>query len=47
MRNLMTTAQSTVAMRRWGPPGIVTLAAMLAFTVVGPATAAKQPRQPA
>src|SRR3954467_6942610 len=47
MRNLMTTAQSTVAMRRWGPPGIVTLAAMLAFAAVGPATAAKQARQPA
>src|SRR3954454_8219408 len=47
MRNLMTTAQSTVAMRRWGPPGIVTLAAMLAFAAVGPANAAKQARQPA
>ncbi|EJN08930.1 membrane protein involved in colicin uptake [Bradyrhizobium sp. YR681] len=47
MRNLMTTAQSTVAMRRWGPPGLVTLAAMLAFAAVGPATAAKQARQPA
>jgi hypothetical protein len=47
MKNLMTTAQSTVAMRRWGPPGIVTLAAMLAFATVGPATAAKQARQPA
>src|SRR3954452_19113670 len=47
MRNLMTTAQSTVAMRRWGPPGIVTLAAMLAFAAVAPADAAKQARQPA
>lgn len=51
MENLMTTAQSTVAMRRWGPPGIVTLAAMLAFAAMaaamGPATAAKQARQPA
>ncbi|MGY3412500.1 hypothetical protein ACVWZV_008613 [Bradyrhizobium sp. GM5.1] len=47
MRNLMTTAQSTVAMRRWGPPGIVTLAAMLAFAAVAPANAAKQARQPA
>lgn len=51
MINLMTTAQSTVAMRRWGPPGIVTLAAMLAFAAMGaamgPAIAAKQARQPA
>src|SRR3954449_7593862 len=47
MRNLMTTAQSTVAMRRWGPPGIVTLAAMLAFAALAPANAAKQARQPA
>lgn len=51
MKNLMTTAQSTVAMRRWGPPGIVTLAAMLAFAAMGaamgPAIAAKQARQPA
>jgi lipoprotein-anchoring transpeptidase ErfK/SrfK len=46
MKNLVTTAQSTVAMRRWGPPGIVTLAAMLAFAAVGPATAAKQARPP-
>lgn len=51
MKNLMTTAQSTVAMRRWGPPGIVMLAAMVAFAAMaaamGPATAAKQARQPA
>src|SRR3954453_11820870 len=47
MRNLMTTAQSTGAIRRWGPPGIVTLAAMLAFAAVAPANAAKQARQPA
>ncbi|UWU75298.1 L,D-transpeptidase [Bradyrhizobium huanghuaihaiense] len=47
MKNLMTTAQSTVAMRRWGPPGIVTLAAMVAFATLGPATAAKQARQAA
>src|SRR3954470_16961593 len=47
MRNLITTAQSTVAMRRWGSPGIATLAAMLAFAAVGPANAAKQARQPA
>ncbi|MBR0785176.1 L,D-transpeptidase [Bradyrhizobium iriomotense] len=47
MKNLMTTAQSTVAMRRWGPPGIVTLAAMVAFATLGPASAAKQARQPA
>lgn len=51
MENLMTTAQSSVAMRRWDPPGIVTLAAMLVFAAMaaamGPATAAKQARQPA
>src|SRR4051794_41361919 len=47
MKNLKTTAQSTVAMRRWGSPGIVTLAAVLACVAVGPATAAKQARQPA
>ncbi|WFU26400.1 L,D-transpeptidase [Bradyrhizobium sp. CB1717] len=47
MKNLMTTAQSTVAMRRWGPPGIVTLAAMVALATLGPASAAKQARQPA
>ncbi|WP_338311784.1 L,D-transpeptidase [Bradyrhizobium sp. TM239] len=47
MKNGLTTAQSTVAMRRWGPPGMVILAAMLALTAIGPAIAAKQGRQPA
>lgn len=47
MKNLMTTAQSTVAMRRWGPSGILTLAAMVAFATLGPASAAKQARQAA
>ncbi|MDA9400734.1 L,D-transpeptidase [Bradyrhizobium sp. CCBAU 45389] len=47
MKNLMTTAQSTVAMRRWRTPGIVTLAAMVAFATLGPASAAKQARQAA
>src|SRR5216683_4914771 len=32
MVNRFTTAQSTGAMRRWGPPAIVTLAAMAAVT---------------
>lgn len=45
MKNRLTTAQSTVAMRRWGHPGIVALAAMVALTAAAPATAAKQPRQ--
>ncbi|WP_063692408.1 L,D-transpeptidase [Bradyrhizobium stylosanthis] len=45
MKNLKTTARSTVAMRRWGPPGIVTFAAMVAFAALGPANAAKQTRQ--
>ncbi|ULK95844.1 L,D-transpeptidase [Bradyrhizobium sp. I71] len=46
MKNRLTTAKSTVAMRRWGPSGIVALAAMVALTAT-PATAAKQPRQAA
>ncbi|WP_448034274.1 L,D-transpeptidase family protein [Bradyrhizobium liaoningense] len=46
MRNRLTTARPTLAMRRWGPPGIVALAAMVALTAT-PATAAKQPRQTA
>lgn len=45
MKNRLTTAQSTVAMRRWGPSGIVALAAIVALTTAAPATAAKQPRQ--
>lgn len=47
MKNRLTTAQSTLAMRRWGPPGLVTLAAMVAFAALTPAAAAKQARQPA
>ena len=48
MKDLMTTAQSTTAMRRWGPPGIVALAAAVALTALTPsAEAAKQARQPA
>lgn len=46
MKNRLTTAKSTVAMRRWGPSGIVALAAMVALTAT-PAAAAKQPRQAA
>ncbi|UPJ68128.1 L,D-transpeptidase [Bradyrhizobium sp. 191] len=46
MKNRLTTAKSTVAMRRWVPSGIVALAAMVALTAT-PATAAKQPRQAA
>ncbi|MCK1710299.1 MULTISPECIES: L,D-transpeptidase [unclassified Bradyrhizobium] len=46
MKDRLTTAQSTVAMRRWGPPGILTLAAMVAFAALTPAAAAKQARQP-
>ena len=42
MVNRFTTAQSTVAMRRWGPPAIVTLAAMAALTAL---TADAAPRQ--
>ncbi len=42
MVNRFTTAQSTVAIRRWGPPAIVTLAAMAALTAL---TAEAAPRQ--
>src|SRR6202035_4861826 len=44
MVNRFTTAQSTVAMRRWGPPAIVTLAAMAALTALTAGAAARQPR---
>src|SRR5450755_829940 len=44
MVNRLTTAQSTVAMRRWGPPGIVTLAAMAALTALTAGATAKQAR---
>ena len=46
MRDRLTTAQSTSAMRRWGH-GIATLAAMMAFAALSPAGAAKQARQAA
>src|SRR5258707_11666265 len=36
MENLLTTPRSTVARRRWGPPALVTLAAMPALTVPSP-----------
>ena len=44
MTNRFATAQSTAALRRWGPPAIVTLAAMAALTALSPnaASAAKQ-----
>jgi hypothetical protein len=38
------TAQSTVAMRRWGSPAMATLAAMAALTALAPGAAAKQVR---
>lgn len=48
MKDLMTTAQSTTAMRRWRPLGLVALATAVALTALtGGAEAAKQARQPA
>jgi hypothetical protein len=44
MVNRFTTAQSTVAMRRRGPPAIVTLAAMAALTALTVDAAARQAR---
>jgi hypothetical protein len=44
MADRSTTAQSTVAMRRWGPPAIVTLAAMAALTALSGDAAARQAR---
>src|SRR5438105_9311923 len=48
MVNRFTAAQSTVAMRRRGPPAIVTLAAMAALTalIADAAAAAKRPAPP-
>ncbi|MBP1090327.1 L,D-transpeptidase [Bradyrhizobium diazoefficiens] len=46
MKNRLTTAQSTLAMRRWAPPGRIALTALAVLAVVNPATAAKQARQP-
>jgi hypothetical protein len=42
MVNRFATAQSTVAMRRWGPPAIATLAAMAALTALTADAAARQ-----
>jgi len=44
MVNRSTTAQSTVAMRRWGPAAIVALAAMAALATLPPDAAAREPR---
>src|ERR1700704_135515 len=44
MVNRFTTAQSTVAMRRWVPSAIVTLAAMAALTALTAGAAARQAR---
>jgi hypothetical protein len=49
MVNRLTTTRSTVAMRRWGPPAMVTLAAMAALTaliVPSPADAATRQARP-
>ena len=47
MKNRLTTAQSTLAMRRWAHPGTIALATLAVLAAVNPATAAKQARQPA
>ena len=44
MVDRLTMAQSTGAMRRWGPPVIVTLAAMAALTALTAGAAARQAR---
>src|SRR3982075_4215002 len=44
MVNRFTTAQSTVGMRRWGPPAIVTLAAVAALMALTADAAARQAR---
>ena len=44
MINRFTTAQTTVATRRWGTPAIATLAAMAALTALTAGAAAKQAR---
>src|SRR5437764_14599607 len=44
MVDRFTTEQSTVAMRRWGPPAILTLAAMAALTALNAGAAAKTNR---
>src|SRR5229473_1161274 len=45
MVNRLTTPQSTVAMRRWGPPAIAMLAAMAALTAMNADAAARQARR--
>ena len=42
MVNRFTTAQSTVAIRRWSPPAIVTFAAMIALTALSSNAAARE-----
>src|SRR5476649_1020050 len=44
MVNRFTTARSSAAMRHWGPPAIVTLAAMLVLTALTVDAAARQAR---
>src|SRR5665647_1192413 len=44
MANRLTTAQSTVAIGRWGLPAIATLAAMAALTALSPDAAAREAR---
>ncbi len=44
MVNRFTTAQSTAAIRRWGPAAIVALAAMAALTALSPDAVARQAR---
>jgi hypothetical protein len=44
MANRFATAQSTAAMRRWGPPAVVTLAAMTALAALSADAAARQAR---
>ena len=44
MVNRFTTARSSVAIRLWGPPALMTLAAMAALTALSPGAAARQAR---
>ena len=44
MVNRFTTAQSIVAIRRWGPSAIVTVAAMAALTALSHDAAAREAR---
>src|SRR5215469_10789800 len=47
MANRFATARSTVAVRRWGPPAIVTLAAIAALTALTAADATARQARPA